>query len=179
MFQKGSYIIILIISLTPLLLLCCNNDDDDGEPTAFSGTVSTHNKWRTAVGVPAISWSSEVADNAQSWANYLKANNGCSMIHSSSGYRTKNGVYWGENLAWSSSDYLTPGQVVDLWGNEISDYDYAGNTCAAGEQCGHYTQVVWNSSTEVGCGKATCNNGNTIWVCQYKPGGNYTGQRPY
>ena len=40
---------------------------------------------------------------------------------------------------------------------------------------GHFTQVVWRGTREVGCGHAQC-NGNDIWVCQYDPPGNFEGQ---
>jgi len=42
---------------------------------------------------------------------------------------------------------------------------------------GHYTQVIWKNTTEVGCGVARSNQGE-IWVCNYNPPGNYQGQNP-
>lgn len=51
---------------------------------------------------------------------------------------------------------------------------------------GHYTQVVWANSWQVGCGYAdysTVQSGRTwnarIVVCNYKPGGNFIGQTMY
>jgi hypothetical protein len=64
---------------------------------------------------------------------------------------------------------------------------WATNACAAGEPCGHYTQLVWRGTTRVGCGKATCTvnspfgAGFPTWeyyVCDYEPPGN-SGARPY
>ena len=76
-----------------------------------------------------------------------------------------------------------PSKVVDEWGSETQYYDYGSNTCQAGQQCGHYTQVIWRSTQQVGCGSAVCNRGDgweaEIWVCQCLPPGNYQGQRPY
>jgi hypothetical protein len=43
---------------------------------------------------------------------------------------------------------------------------------------GHYTQVVWKTTTEIGCGMAT-GSANDYLVCQYSPGGNVIGQAPY
>ena len=37
--------------------------------------------------------------------------------------------------------YLTGPQVVHAWSKEKQYYDYATNTCAKGQICGHYTQV--------------------------------------
>ena len=48
--------------------------------------------------------------------------------------------------------------------------------------CGHYTQVVWRNTTEIGCGVATCKEGALtwdIWICNYAPPGNIAGQKPY
>ena len=70
--------------------------------------------------------------------------------------------------------------AVGLWVNEKSNYDSNSNTCAAGNVCGHYTQVVWENSLRLGCGKVRCdNNRGTLIICNYDPPGNYVGQRPY
>lgn len=77
---------------------------------------------------------------------------------------------------------------VNLWAAEAADYDYASNTCAAGRVCGHYTQIVWRTTTSLGCFLVTCAGGSPppgwtgSWdylVCDYVPPGNVAGQRPY
>jgi hypothetical protein len=75
---------------------------------------------------------------------------------------------------------------VALWAAEAPNYDYATNTCAAGQVCGHYTQLVWRATTQVGCATVQCTTGSpfgggnwTFTVCDYSPPGNYVGQRPY
>ena len=42
---------------------------------------------------------------------------------------------------------------------------------------GHFTQVVWKATTDVGCGWARCVFG-TFLVCNYKGPGNYEGRFP-
>jgi len=81
----------------------------------------------------------------------------------------------GENLFGGS--VASPKLALDIWAGEAKDYDYASGRCSG--VCGHYTQVVWRDSTELGCGAATCENGMELWVCNYNPPGNYRGEKPY
>ena len=67
---------------------------------------------------------------------------------------------------------VSPAHVVDAWGAESADYSPASDTCAPGRQCGHYTQIVWPSTEEVGCGMAVCPSLGQVWVCRYRPRGN-------
>ncbi|KAI5618360.1 Golgi-associated plant pathogenesis-related protein 1 [Silurus asotus] len=60
-------------------------------------------------------------------------------------------------------------EPVTDWYNEIKDYDFSkpGNQRGTG----HFTQVVWKATTEIGVGLAT--DGHTSFVVgQYKPAGN-------
>ena len=45
----------------------------------------------------------------------------------------------GENLAVTSQSSANYTRLVELWNNEVADYNYEGNNCTA--VCGHYTQV--------------------------------------
>ncbi|KAK4254089.1 hypothetical protein QN277_009517 [Acacia crassicarpa] len=132
--------------------------------------VKAHNAARSQVGVPNIAWDDTVAAFAQNYANQRKAD--CQLVHSGGGGK------YGENLAWSSGD-MSGVDAVKMWVDEKAFYDYNSNSCAAGKQCGHYTQVVWKNSVRVGCAKVKCNNGGTFIGCNYSPPGNFNGQRPY
>jgi uncharacterized protein YkwD len=132
--------------------------------------LNAHNQWRQRYGVPPLKWSSKLAEFAQEWADEL-AERGFELQHRPSHQRP-----YGENLAASTGRGLIPTQVVDMWGKEVKDYDYATNTCR--RVCGHYTQVVWRNTTEVGCGVVRIGH-EEVWVCNYNPPGNYIGQKPY
>ncbi len=144
--------------------------------------VTAHNNLRSQVKTPELKWSPTIASTAQNHADKLKTARACKPEHSES-------MDLGENLFWASPIYYSNGlsevQVItpthfinNGWGSEKVDYDYLTNTCAAGKVCGHYTQIVWKSTTEIGCGKAVCPDNSQIWVCNYKPAGNIVGQRP-
>jgi pathogenesis-related protein 1 len=147
--------------------------------------LAAHNRWRADVHVPKLAWSDKLAAYAQQWAEHLKEHNACKLEHRAGGNATLNGDPVGENLAWKWSSrapaggsfLATPAEMVDGWGAEIKFYDAASGECQGGV-CGHYTQLVWRTTTEVGCGRASCGNAEA-WVCNYLPAGNYVGEKPY
>jgi len=166
-----------------------------GETGVFEGTVAAHNQARAEVDVtpplPELVWSDDLAEVAQDWANNLVDETNCGTIS-----HRPNGMY-GENIALQGSfggfASMTGPDAVASWVAEIDCYTYG--TIGETEQCdqaciselnssgcGHYTQVVWDSTTAVGCGYGTCEDGNTtieVIVCNYDPPGNYIGQTPY
>ena len=144
--------------------------------------LSAHNFWRSQVNTPGLAWLPSLAGSAQAYAETLKTAQACKPAHSQN-------QEVGENLFWASpttySDgrseiqAITPTQVVNDWSSETADYDAYTNTCGMGKACGHYTQIVWRNTAEVGCGKAVCPDNSQIWVCHYQPAGNFIGEHPY
>jgi pathogenesis-related protein 1 len=144
--------------------------------------LTAHNRWRQAAGVPPLQWSPALAAGAQKWADELKASRGCAMQHSGIRGQGEN-LFWASPRRWSNGKQelqpVSATRVVDAWGSEKGDYDYAGNTCVSGKHCGHYTQLVWKTTTAAGCARAVCGDYSQVWVCQYTPAGNWRGQRPF
>ena len=139
--------------------------------------LSEHNAWRSVVGVPPLTWSPELEKKAEKWAKELAEE--CELVHSS-GDEGEN-LYKSGPLAWSDGRtekwVFTPQQIVADWGGESDRYNYQDNTCIG--VCGHYTQVIWRATKEVGCAAAECKNKAEITVCKYFPAGNHNGLRPY
>jgi pathogenesis-related protein 1 len=150
-----------------------------------SAIVAAHNKLRAEVGVNnKLSYSKSLADSAQAWAEHLKQTNGCKMRHSVPDGKYGENLFWGSAVAWTDGrrelQKISSKRVVEEWGSEKADYDYAHNSCAFGKMCGHYTQIVWRTTTKVGCGVAVCDDTQEqVWACQYQPAGNWIGKRPY
>lgn len=139
--------------------------------------VSFHNQVRREVGVGNVTWSPEIAKFAQQWADHL-ANTG-KFEH-----RPQSQQKYGENLAGGSGGGYTIMTGLENWYGEKKLYRPAGAPFSMQLMpAGHYTQMVWRGSTQIGAGKAVCKTGQyrgwTILVCNYSPRGNMIGQPAY
>lgn len=129
--------------------------------------VDAHNAVRAEVGVGPITWNNTVAAYAQKYANSRVEN--CELEHSGGPY--------GENIAEGYGN-LNGVDAVKMWASEKPFYSHDTNSCV-GDECLHYTQVVWRKSVHLGCGRAKCKNGWWFVTCNYDPVGNIEGQSPY
>jgi uncharacterized protein YkwD len=129
--------------------------------------LAAHNTFRRHLKLPPLQWSDRLAKAAQSWADTL-IKQGKFYHQSQTGQ--------GENLFEMRGGSATPEDVVQDWVSESLDYDYPSGRCYS--VCGHYTQIVWRSTVDVGCAVAR-SGAREVWACRYSPPGNVVGQRPY
>ncbi|KAM9393752.1 Golgi-associated plant pathogenesis-related protein 1 [Pholidichthys leucotaenia] len=126
--------------------------------------LAAHNSYRARHGAPPLTMSPKLSASAQRWANHLLSIN--TLTHSNDGN--------GENLYFASNSagvHLTGKEAVDSWYNEIKDYNF--RMPGFRPNTGHFTQVVWKSTSELGVGVAM--RGNVAFVVgQYHPAGNIT-----
>ena len=170
-------------------LLACGGDGDDGgsstidgpaifEGVGLEGTTAAHNAIRAAHGVGPLTWDPALAAIAQNWAERCTdVQQPIGLVDHNEGRSDTYPEYVGENI-YGSSGGASGTDAVALWAEEEADYDYASNSCNG--VCGHYTQIVWRTTTKIGCGIHDCAGlqyGSTV-VCDYAPGGN-NGGRPY
>ena len=170
--QRVAGVLILIVAASIGNLLAQRRTPGDPGPSAEAASLAdnmlaAHNAVRLGVGVPALTWSIQLAAFAQQWANELVASR--KFVH------RRNSPY-GENLYEITGARTTSGEVVDQWASESKNYRYGSNTCRG--VCGHYTQIIWRDTRRVGCAVAG-NARNEVWVCNYDPPGNWIGKRPY
>ncbi len=154
-----------------------------GEPANLAGITAAHNQVRamvqTSSALPPMTWSPALAATAAAWvAKCTDTMAPTGLVDHNAGRSTGHPYYVGENI-FASSGSATGQQAVTSWAAEAANYNYANNSCSGGI-CGHYTQIVWRTSVEVGCALGDCPGlqfRSTI-VCDYGPGGN-SGGKPY
>ena len=149
----------------------------------FSGVLDSHNRVRAKHRLKPLKWSDKLTRYSQEWANQLGSGSRCTMRHRSGQPPYGENLYWSSAIVWSNgkreTNRVTIKDVVKAWTDEERWYNYQRNSCQPGQKCGHYTQVVWKNTTEVGCAVKVCNDKSQTWVCSYNPPGNFTGVRPY
>lgn len=130
--------------------------------------LHAHNVYRCIHDVPEMEWDSDLERAAQKWADRGD------FSHSSSSWRqSEAGFAAGENLATASYEQ-SPAEATKAWYAEIELTD-GGVVKSFTSGTGHYTQVVWKTSTKLGCGSANGGMG-TLNVCQYAEPGNFQGR---
>jgi len=166
-----------ILFVAVVVLLVADGADAWGygyrQSSQASRFLAPHNAARRAVRVRPLAWDAGLERHARRYAE-TRARAGCALEHSHGPY--------GENLFRGSGGGWTPEAVVAAWVvKERAMYNRASNSCSGRRgACGHYTQIVWRSTTKLGCATATCAGGRgTFAVCVYNPPGNYVGMRPY
>lgn len=130
----------------------------------FEGVyLAKHNELRASMkDTNPVTWNTGLAAVAQGYADDFACTP--DLIHSGNNY---NGTPIGENLAKGYA--LEDASGVQAWWNEESLYDY--NNPGFSAATGHFTQLVWAATTEIGCGYKDC-SGSVYLVCNYMPIGN-------
>ncbi|GLC34467.1 hypothetical protein PLESTF_000535100 [Pleodorina starrii] len=109
------------------------------------------------------------------WARNL-ASQGCALEHGGSGNA-------GQNLyaVWGNTD-MSCVSATDSWYDEVSQYRFTRRPWTDNRpnfyNIGHFTQLVWKSSTKLGCGAAKGRNCYVV-ACHYSPAGNMIGDSSF
>lgn len=144
------------------------------QPSFASRLLAAHNGERDRAGLPRLAWSTRLAQEAQTWAVELSKRG--QLQHASNEQRRG----MGENLWMGSAGYFSAEQMVGGFLAERAQFragtfpqvSRTGNWA----DVGHYTQIIWPSTTEVGCAVAK-GRANDFLVCRYNPPGNMFGQK--
>ncbi len=135
--------------------------------------LDVHNRERAEFGSPKLTWSPELARDAQQWADHL-ARNGY-MRHASIDQRKGRG----ENLWMGTAGYYSLTEMMSYFIAEKryfkhGEFPHVSRT-GRWRDVGHYTQIVWGETREVGCAIAR-GRSDEFLVCRYWPAGNTYGR---
>lgn len=138
--------------------------------------LSAHNRERLKLGLQPLRWNPALAQSAQRWADYLASTG---RFEHAPENRT---APEGENIWAGTKGYYAPEAMVDAWVREKRYFKYGvfpdNSTTGNVEDVGHYTQLVWRATSDVGCAEAASAS-EDILVCRYAEAGNYIGERPF
>jgi hypothetical protein len=138
--------------------------------------LAAQNAERSAIGVPQLAWNDSLAADARIWADALAATGRFEHSPDEAGKPLQ-----GENLWAGTRRAYSPEAMIQLWVGEKNDYrpGIFPNNSRSGdiERVGHYTQLIWRGTRQVGCATAVGRDEEFL-VCRYSEAGNIYGERP-
>jgi hypothetical protein len=136
-------------------------------------------------------WSDSLAAGAQAWADYqARTGDWCHATDAEKGgsygesLSKENGYWFGTAIPQGSSSTES---LLEGWVSEKTQYNGEPVDSTNYLRFGHYTQMVWRGTTQIGCATAITQEGvplgavgETVYlVCRYSPAGNQLGQAVY
>ena len=158
----GALFLVSLAIILPIYFLIIKRRDTStsgggGPQATMSGSdnvwVTEHNKSRSEVGAPSVTWDDALALGAAEWANK------CQLVHSSTG----------ENIAMAGpASSFTDRDMINLWQSEKQYYRPGDSPSLVAPVTGHYTQMINRNVKKIGCACSTnCPNNMKTCVCRY------------
>eukprot|EP00775_Hariotina_reticulata_P005870 gene5870-6111_t len=164
---------------TPKALLVPSNNLEEASAATASGMdplyaeiLQLHNTYRARHCAAPLEWSARLAREA---ADYAKL---CKLQHDPD-------IDAGENLyamTWAEDGAQRLREAISMWYDEVADYKYSQPGFSS--KTGHFTQVVWAETSQLGCAVHLCSEGlgglvswpaGALVVCRYMDSGNWRG----
>ncbi|PSN32010.1 hypothetical protein C0J52_18086 [Blattella germanica] len=131
--------------------------------------LQIHNKFRRLHGVPDLKLSKELCNLAQDWANTLAREEKLN-------HRPDN--KYGENvyckISTDANTTATAENACEQWYAEIKVHQFGQEPKVL--KSGHFSQMIWKSTEEIGMGMARSKAGRIFIVANYNPKGNVIGK---
>jgi uncharacterized protein YkwD len=138
--------------------------------------LAAQNYEREQLGLGSLQWNPKLAASAEMWASQL------AVTHRFEHAPERPVKPEGENLWEGTRGDYPPEAMVNAWIREKKNFKpgiFPNNSKTGNvEDVGHFTQVAWRNTTQVGCAVAQ-NADQDVLACRYLPAGNYVGQRPF
>lgn len=160
---------------------CLRSGDDALPPGVMDSPMATaslavHNAERARLRLPPLAWNCNLEADAAQWAAILAGRG--KLEHA--GSEARNGS--GENLWIGTAGGWPVEHMVGRFVEEGRNYRHGRfpdiSRTGKWTDAGHYSQVVWRKTRQVGCALARGAEQDVL-VCRYRPAGNVMGQTPY
>ena len=183
-----------ILLVTPVFAACSAAPSQNPAPATFVETrtsmdpkprgdsrlrnamMRAHNEARARVGAPKLVWNEALVEDAAVYAAIL-ARTGKFAHDPQTGRNPRQG----ENLWMGTRDAYGYGEMIGAWVDEDRYFKRGlfpdNSTTGNWGDVAHYTQIIWPTTTHVGCAVAG-NAQNEFLVCRYSPAGNIVGRDP-
>ena len=136
--------------------------------------LAAHNLERAGLGVPPLRWNPDLAAAAAAYGPQLASM--ATVEHSPRASRPGQR----ENLWRGARGRYSPEQMVGSWIEEKAWFRPGAfpNVSSTGNwlDVSHYTQMIWRSTTDVGCAVYPSGRWDFL-ICRYSPPGNVDGRR--
>jgi hypothetical protein len=170
---------ILIIKLGAALIAAAGSSAAyAASPSTFASqfaarVLAAHNITRARAGVAGLVWDPALGSAAAAYAQQMAITG----VFQHSDRKARPGV--GENLWMGTRGAFSVETMVGSWVSEqrlfmpgiFPNNSRSGNWA----DVGHYTQMIWPTTTHVGCALAS-NSRTDYLVCRYSPAGNIDGR---
>lgn len=137
--------------------------------------LAEQNRERATLGIAPLRWNLDLVASAQQWADHL-------AITGEFKHAPEKPLPEGENLWAGTKAYYSPEAMVGGWLAEKRNFQPGvfprNSRTGRMEDVGHYTQIVWRTSGQVGCAMARSATEDLL-VCRYSDAGNWVGERPF
>jgi hypothetical protein len=161
----------------PMIAACCISAQAAAASFASefpARILAAHNSERARMGMPPLTWDAALGNEAAAYAQQMAFTG----MFQHSNRQARRGV--GENLWMGTHGAFSPESMVGGWSSEKRYFMpgvFPSNSRTGNwEDVGHYTQMIWPTTTRVGCALASTPRVDYL-VCHYATAGNIDGRR--
>ncbi|XP_078736653.1 cysteine-rich venom protein TEL1-like [Lampetra fluviatilis] len=176
-------VLALVIAVHLVPASGANWEEYDGSLASNQDVIlRTHNEVRrnvmpSAANMLRMEWSTAAQASALEWVQT------CNFFHRTTEQLDFDDIPSGENILFSNTLYPWD-EAIKVWVDEVNNpgFDYGKGLRNPGI-VGHYTQVIWYSTYQVGCAINYCPEKayKYMYLCEYRPTGNWNNRltKPY
>lgn len=142
------------------------------EPAELAGMLAAQNDARARLGVPALTWSPELAAKATKTAKAASTGSCSSSAADKIGKTEKASIFWAAGIrrlgAALTAQEISASFLVSRWTEGRNNYDVATGMCRTkAGNCEQFARMVAPKAKTIGCAKVICANQGQVWACQY------------